>query len=127
MRSSCPLSRPICQQLPSVDRNMNLSSLSLACKSFDQACPCQSKEQPILLLRGLCRDNTLDWKYTPKQLARSPNDLIILGQYTSRIRYSTTSSQWILTDAVSNVTKEILVSNIGCLIMVFKGRSKQLS
>jgi hypothetical protein len=34
----------------------------------------------------------------------SPNDLIILGQITSRIHYSDSSNQWILTDAKSNVT-----------------------
>ena len=73
------------------------------CFSSNIGCPCQYETQPILRLRGLC-SYTLDDQYTPKQLATSPNDLIILGQYTSRIQYSDSSSQWILTDAVSNVT-----------------------
>ena len=40
----------------------------------------------------------------PKQLASTPNDLILLGRDTSQIQYNDSSSQWILTNAVSSVT-----------------------
>ena len=86
------------------DQPINDTWYEWQCSSYDQACPCHTEEQAILLMRGLCRDNTLDRLYTPKQLATSPNDLIILGFVTSRIQYSDSSSQWILTDAESNVT-----------------------
>ena len=86
------------------DEPLNYTWHEKQCSSYEMACPCQYEMQPILRMRGLCWHNTLDLLYTPKQLATSPNDLIILGQYTSHIQYSDSSSQWILTDAVSNVT-----------------------
>ena len=75
-----------------------------SCQSKAKACPCQYTHRPILQLRGLCRDSTMDSVYTPKQMSISPKDLIILGQLTTQIKYNDYSSQWILTDAVSNVT-----------------------
>ena len=74
------------------------------CSSEGLACPCQYTQQPILRLRGLQRCSTLDKIFTPKQVARTPKNIILLGQSSSRIQYSDISSQWILTDAASGVT-----------------------
>ena len=86
------------------------------CSSYDQACPCQNAEQPLLFLRGLCFYNTLDMIYTPKQLATNPNNMIILGYQTSNIQYSDSISQWILTDASSNVTAVSMASKVSYVL-----------
>ena len=42
--------------------------------------------------------------FTPKQLPGDPGNMILLGQVSIRIAYNDKSSQWVLTDAKSNVT-----------------------
>ena len=79
------------------------------CQSNFGACPCQYPIQPVLLLRGVCKDSFLAKAnelimFTPKQLPNDPDNLFFLGRYTARITYQDVSSQWILTDAKYNVT-----------------------
>ena len=73
------------------------------CRSSNNGCPCQYQQQPILRLRGVCRQNSLDTLYTPKQLPDSPNQLLLLGQLHTSIQYNDSSGQWTLTDAESSV------------------------
>ena len=73
------------------------------CRSSNNGCPCQYQQQPILRLRGVCRQNSLDTLYTPKQLPDTPNQLLLLGQLHTSIQYNDSSSQWTLTDAESSV------------------------
>ena len=76
----------------------------LQCESPYQACPCQYRQQPLLLLKGLCRESMLDTQFTPKQKVIPPIDVILVGKRTTQIQYNDSSGQWILTDAVSSVT-----------------------
>ena len=86
-----------------VDTNWDTSWDEWTCHSFDMACPCQYQQQPLLRLRGLCWELTLDTLYTPVQLPMDPANMMLVGQTTSRIEYNASSSQWILTDAKSSV------------------------
>ena len=72
------------------------------CDSYDKGCACQTSEQPVLLMRGLCLTTGLDRQYIPRQLATAPKDLKLMGQISTQIQYNHTSTQWILTDAKSN-------------------------
>ena len=74
------------------------------CWAVNFACPCQYSHQPILRLRGGCSYNEFDEMYTPKQSASNPRDLILVGVRSSRIQYNDSSSQWLMTDARSDVT-----------------------
>ena len=47
---------------------------------------------------------TIDPLFSPKQLPGTPDNIIMLGVMSTRIVYNDTSSQWMLTDAKSNVT-----------------------
>ena len=73
------------------------------CYTFDMGCPCSYPAQPLLRLRGLCSPLTDDL-FTPKQLPDNPRNMILLGQVSTRIEYNDTSSQWVLTNARSDVT-----------------------
>ena len=46
----------------------------------------------------------IDYFFTPKQLPGNPGNMILLGKRTTSIEYNDTSSQWVLTDANSDVT-----------------------
>ena len=75
------------------------------CYTYDQSCPCSYPTQPFLRLRGLCYSSLIfDTLFCPKQLPDNPGNMIILGQQSTRIEYNGTTSQWILTDAKSDVT-----------------------
>ena len=83
------------------------------CYSYDSGCPCQYRQQPILILRGLCKnsgltspDDTLGTQYTPKQLAGSPKDVFLVGGFSTQIHYNDSSEQWVITDAASRVRAE---------------------
>ena len=76
----------------------------MECSSYNKGCPCQYSHQPVLLLRGACPYNEFDKRYTPKQAASSPADLLLLGQYATRIQYNDTSSQWVVTDTSTGVS-----------------------
>jgi hypothetical protein len=78
---------------------------------YEYACPCTYKEPPTLILRGLCpasslwtKDKKFGIAYTPRQLPSTPNDLFLVGGFSTEIRYDDNSEMWILTDAVSSVT-----------------------
>ena len=73
------------------------------CLTYDNSCPCSYSIQPLLRLRGTCSPLT-DYLFSPKQLPGNPGNMILLGQMTTRIEYNDTSSQWVLTDAMSDVT-----------------------
>ena len=74
------------------------------CKSFDSSCPCSYQgAQPLLRLRGLC-STLIRPLFSPKQLPANPGNMILLGNGNTRIEYNDTSSQWVLTDAKSDVT-----------------------
>ena len=73
------------------------------------SCPCEYPTQPVLKLRGLCKNSFLVHAsdltlFTPKQLPYDPNNLFLLGRYTTRITYNDTNNQWILTDAKYDVS-----------------------
>ena len=73
------------------------------CTSYDFSCPCSYPTQPLLRLRGRC-SSLIDNLFTPRHLPDTPGNMILLGQFTTRIEYNEKSSQWMLTDAKSDVT-----------------------
>ena len=79
------------------------------CISYLSSCPCSYPAEPLIRMQGLCK-NSLVKKgsekilFTPKQLPGNPRNMILLGQYSTRIEYNDTSSQWVLTDAIHDVT-----------------------
>ena len=82
-----------------------------------QACPCSYPAQPILRLRGLCRNNVLFGEiYSPKQLPANPGNMILLGAYSSRIEYNDTNRQWILTSAEHDVTARSRASKVSYVL-----------
>ena len=84
----------------------DLSWIEMTCNQGAKpiGCPCQSKKEPIIILRGSCQHSIVDLLYRPRQMASNPNELMLLGLYTTRIQYNSSSSQWIMTDANSNIT-----------------------
>ena len=74
------------------------------CQSFDTSCPCQYPAQPVLRLRGLCKDSSIDTLFTPKQLYEDPDNMILLGITSTRIMFDKTGSHWKLTSAKYDVT-----------------------
>ena len=81
----------------------NVSWGEQKCSNFKKSCPCQYSVQPLLSLRGLCKDSFL-WNsivFTPRQRADDPYDIVFVGHYSSRIVFNDTSQQWKLTDAKS--------------------------
>ena len=74
------------------------------CGSYDMSCVCQSSQQPILRLRGLCWDNAQDTQYIPKQFASNPTEQILVGNIRSQIRYNESTAQWVLTDLLASMT-----------------------
>ena len=64
-----------------------------------------SRKQPILLLRGLCKDSALRQThtsepplYTPKQLSQSPNDVFFAGLVATEIRFDDSALKWVITE-----------------------------
>ena len=74
------------------------------CYSVARSCPCSYPTQPLLRLRGLCSLTLIHNVFSPKQLPGNPGNMILLGQLANRIEYNDTNSQWMLTDALHNVT-----------------------
>ena len=62
------------------------------CGSYDMTCPCEYKNEPILVMRGICPKSTLlplgRSFYTPQQLAGSPKDIFYVGLISTQIRYN---------------------------------------
>ena len=76
--------------------------------SAEQSCPCQYPGQPLLKLRGLCQNSLIEKVskekfFTMKHFPGNPDNIILLGLISNRIEYDDSHSQWILTDAESNV------------------------
>ena len=69
----------------------------------NRACPCKYGQPPVLLLRGTCQYSYFDYKYTPKQLAGLPEDVFLIGQLATQIRYNESSQEWVITDARAGV------------------------
>ena len=87
------------------------------CNYYDRSCPCSYPTQPLLRLRGRwplamviqsISDMALvldrDVAYSPKQLPGDPDNMILMGQYKTRIEYNDKTSQWIMTNAKYGVT-----------------------
>ena len=73
--------------------------------SYDISCQCSYPAQPLLRLRGTCYSSMIgDDLFSPKQLPGNPGNMIFLSGIASRIEYNDTTNQWILTDALSDVT-----------------------
>ena len=93
------------------------------CYSMPQSCPCQYPGQGRpeegkgsgprthmleLHMRGACMNSYLmdEWPeqlYTPKQLRSDPGNIMLVGEYTNRIRYNESLSMWVLTDVKSGL------------------------
>ena len=93
------------------------------CDGYDKGCPCQYRQQPILLLRGLCQHSALKTangelgtQYTPKQLAESPNEVFHMGGVSTRIHYIDSIKQWVITDAASSVRAESRASKLSYVL-----------
>ena len=88
------------------------------CITYDMSCPCQYPAQPLLTLRGLCKDSSIENKrvFTLKQLPEDPDNMLILGHYTTQIMYNKTGKHWKLTDAKSNVTAISQSSRVSYLL-----------
>ena len=86
------------------DERWYKSWLEWQCSSYDMSCPCSYPDQPLLRLLGHCLKGKLDLLFSPKQLPGNPGNMILLGDASTRIEYNDTSSQWVLTDAKSDVT-----------------------
>ena len=84
------------------DVSANISWGETTCFN-NRACPCKYNKQPVLLLRGTCQYSYFDYKHTPKQLAGSPEDVFLIGQLGTQIRYNESSKQWVMTDARASV------------------------
>ena len=82
----------------------NITWFEFQCITFDQSCPCSYPTQPMLRLRNLCSSSLIDNRFVPKQLPDNPGNMIILGDWSTRIEYNDTTSQWILTDGRTDVT-----------------------
>ena len=79
------------------------------CHSLPRGCPCSYPTQPLLRLRGLCKESLIEKDSTGKffslrQPPHNPDNIILLGQWTAKIEFNETSSQWILIDAKKDVT-----------------------
>ena len=79
------------------------------CLSDELSCPCGYPSQPLLRLRGVCKNSLIekgltDKLFSPKHLLGNPGNMILLGQLSTRVEYNDTTSQWILTDAKYDVT-----------------------
>ena len=73
------------------------------CHSYDMSCPCSYPVQPLLRLLGLC-STLIDPLYSPKQLPGNPGNMILAGALFTKIEFNDTSSQWVLTSSMSDVT-----------------------
>ena len=88
------------------DRPWNQSWNEVYC-SWQFSCPCSYPKLPLLRLRGLCSDGKIDQLFLPKQMPGDPSNMVLVGQYHSRIEYNDTSRLWILTDAKYTVNATI--------------------
>ena len=93
------------------------SWLEWQCKYYDQSCPCTYPTQPSLRLRGLCRSSLITNQHLSlKQLPENPGNMIIVGQYTTRIGYNDKTGQWVLNDTKSEVTASSRATKLSYLL-----------
>ena len=113
------------------DEPWSTSWNGIQCHTYENVCPCQYTQQPVLVLRGeifwiqdkflllatgTCPYNSFDAKFTPKQPAGDPENIFILGDWSTTIKYNNTGSFWVMKDqrsgviAVSRAPKVFLVS-----------------
>ena len=55
-------------------------------------------------------DTLVDNLFSPKQLPGSPGNMLLLGNVATRIEYNDTTSQWVLTDALSGLSARSLAT-----------------
>ena len=79
-------------------------------------CTCKYQRQPVLILRGRCKDGLIDEYYTPKQLPDAPGDLFLLGRLHTQIRYNTSNNQWRATDPTNPATALSTASHLSYLL-----------
>ena len=78
------------------------------CIGHPRGCSCTYESPPLIHLRGLCPDTALEHisdiyqRYTVKQSAADPGNIIIIGLTSARIEYSSSLSQWIY-DSMSDL------------------------
>ena len=70
---------------------------------FGQSCPCTYSTQPLLTLRGLCKDSliekvSVEKRFTLKQMDANPENMVLLGMVSARIEYNESGSKWIMTE-----------------------------
>ena len=85
------------------------------CNSYDTSCPCSYPAQPLLMLRGRC-SSLIDNLFSPKQLSGDPGNMILLGQYATRIEFNETNNQWVLTSANSLVNAVSRATKVSYLL-----------
>ena len=90
-------------------------------------CSCQSRQQPILRLRGFCKDSALKPTgsspvFTPRQLAGSPKDIFLVGGVATQIRRNDSSEQWVMTNAVATVRAESRATKVSYVLGKHKWR-----
>ena len=74
------------------------------CQRSNVGCPCTYETAPLLQLRGYCPGTYLDTSFTVTQLATAPSDIILMGDFNTRIQYNSSLSQWVLSLIGRNVT-----------------------
>ena len=98
---------------------LRMMGTEFECSDFDEnilrwtslSCACRFEAQPLLSLRGLRKSSLIAQNsaseiklFTPRQLSGGDKDIALLGQWSTRIEYNQTSSQWVLTESKHNVT-----------------------
>ena len=98
------------------DKAWNISWFEWECfDSFQASCPCQYPTKPILRLRGLCKESSIDTLFTLKQMPVNPDTMVILGQKNTQIMYDKTANHWKLNNNkydVSAVSGSLRVSYV---------------
>ena len=75
------------------------------------SCPCQFETSPIINLRGVCPDSLVEHsRFTIKQLATDPANILMVGRHSARISYNSKVRQWILKDVRQNITAKTQAS-----------------
>ena len=103
----------------------NVSWGEQKCSNFKKSCPCQYSVQPLLSLRGLCKDSFL-WNsivFTPRQRAEDPYDIVFVGHYSSRIVFNDTSQQWKLAYGVRKVANMLDKKRPWYIMKVYPART----
>ena len=84
---------------------------------YGKACMCHYQQQPILHLRGLCKNSFISKSselktFTFKQMPSDPDNMILLGQYSTRIMYDSVTGKWKLKEDTFEVTAESIATRV---------------